>query len=74
MKMAEIFQWDIDFHQDVQAGDEFTVIHEELWREGEKLRDGEILAAEFINRGTSYRAAPVHRRERRCELLHTRRP
>ena len=55
--MAEIFQWDIDFHQDVQAGDEFTVIHEELWREGEKLRDGEILAAEFINRGTSYRAA-----------------
>ena len=57
MKMAEIFQWDIDFLKDVRAGDEFTVIYEELWREGEKLKNGEILAAEFINRGTPYRAA-----------------
>ena len=57
MKMAGIFQWDIDFLQDVRVGDEFTVIYEELWSEGEKLRDGEILAAEFINRGASYRAA-----------------
>ncbi len=57
MNMAGIFQWDIDFIQDVRVGDEFTVIHEELWRNGIKLRDGEIVAAEFINRGTSYRAA-----------------
>lgn len=57
MKMAEIFQWDIDFLQDVRAGDEFTVVYEELWREGEKFRDGEILAAEFINKGNSFRAA-----------------
>ena len=57
MKMAEIFQWDIDFLKDVRAGDEFTVIYEEFWRDGEKLKDGEILAAEYINRGASYRAA-----------------
>lgn len=57
MEMAEIFQWDIDFLKDVRAGDEFTVIYEEIWSEGEKLKDGDILAAEFINRGTSYRAA-----------------
>ena len=57
MNMAGIFQWDIDFIQDVRVDDEFTVIHEELWRDGIKLRDGEIVAAEFINRGTSYRAA-----------------
>ena len=57
MKMAEIFQWDIDFLKDVRVGDEFTVIYEQLWREGEKLKDGEILAAEFINRGIHYRAA-----------------
>lgn len=57
MKMAEIFQWDIDFLKDVRAGDEFTVIYEEIWREGEKLKDGVILAAEFINRDTPYRAA-----------------
>ena len=57
MKMAEIFQWDIDFLKDVRSGDEFTVIYEEFWREGEKLKDGVILAAEYINRGTAYRAA-----------------
>ncbi len=57
MNMAGIFQWDIDFIQDVRIGDEFTVIYEELWRDGVKLRDGEIVAAEFINQGTSYRAA-----------------
>jgi len=56
MNMAGIFQWDIDFIQDVRIGDEFTVVHEELWREGVKIKDGEIIAAEFINQGTSYRA------------------
>jgi len=57
MNMAGIFQWDIDFIQDVRIGDEFTVIYEELWRNGTKLRDGEIIATEFINQGTPYRAA-----------------
>jgi len=57
MNMAGIFQWDIDFIQDVRIGDEFTVIYEELWREGVKLRDSEIVAAEFINQSSPYRAA-----------------
>ena len=57
MQMAEIFQWDIDFLRDVRAGDEFTVIYEEIWSEGEKLKNGAVLAAEFINRGTPFRAA-----------------
>jgi murein DD-endopeptidase MepM/ murein hydrolase activator NlpD len=57
MDMAGIFEWDIDFIQDVREGDEFTVIYEELWRDGVKLRDGEIVAAEFINQGKSFRAA-----------------
>lgn len=57
MDMAGIFEWDIDFIQDVRAGDEFTVIYEELWRDGVKLRDGQIIAAEFINQGKSFRAA-----------------
>jgi murein DD-endopeptidase MepM/ murein hydrolase activator NlpD len=57
MDMAGIFEWDIDFIQDVRVGDEFTVIYEELWRDGVKLRNGEIVAAEFINQGKTYRAA-----------------
>ena len=57
MNMAGIFQWDIDFIQDVREGDQFTVIYEELWRDGVKLRNGDIVAAEFVNQGKRYRAA-----------------
>jgi murein DD-endopeptidase MepM/ murein hydrolase activator NlpD len=57
MDMAGIFEWDIDFIQDVREGDKFTVIYEELWRDGVKLRDGEIVAAEFVNQGKPFRAA-----------------
>lgn len=57
MDMAGIFEWDIDFIQDVREGDQFTVIYEELWRDGVKLRDGEVVAAEFVNQGKSFRAA-----------------
>ncbi len=57
MDMAGIFEWDIDFIQDVRVGDSFTVVYEELWRDGVKLRDGQIVAAEFVNEGKSFRAA-----------------
>jgi murein DD-endopeptidase MepM/ murein hydrolase activator NlpD len=57
MDMAYMFQWDIDFIQDVRVGDSFTLVYEELWRDGEKLRNGDIVAAEFINQGDVYRAA-----------------
>src|SRR5690606_27824974 len=51
MNLAGIFGWDIDFALDIREGDQFRVIHEEIYRDGEKLRDGEILAATFINDG-----------------------
>lgn len=56
MDLANIFGWDIDFALEIRAGDQFRVIYEEHRLEGEKLRDGPILAAEFTNRGTTYRA------------------
>jgi murein DD-endopeptidase MepM/ murein hydrolase activator NlpD len=57
MDMAAIFEWDIDFILDPREGDTFTVIYEELWRDGVKLRDGQIIAAEFVNQGKTFRAA-----------------
>ncbi|MBN1240637.1 MAG: M23 family metallopeptidase [Gammaproteobacteria bacterium] len=57
MNMAGIFQWDIDFIQDVRVGDTFTVMYEEIWRDGTKIGHGPIIAAEFVNRGRSFRAA-----------------
>lgn len=56
MDLARIFGWDIDFVLDIRAGDRFTVLYEEIYRDGEKLRDGDILAAEFVNRGNRYKA------------------
>lgn len=56
-EIAGIFEWDIDFQLEVRTGDSFTVVYEELWRDGVKLRNGEIVAAEFVNRGNVHRAA-----------------
>lgn len=56
MELAHIFGWDIDFALDIRGGDSFAVVYEELYRDGEKVRDGEILAVEFINQGERFRA------------------
>lgn len=56
MELAAIFGWDIDFVLDIRSGDQFRFVYEEHYLDGEKIRNGNILAAEFINRGRSYRA------------------
>jgi murein DD-endopeptidase MepM/ murein hydrolase activator NlpD len=56
MKLANIFGWDIDFVLDIRAGDRFNLIYEKVYRDGEYLRDGEILAATFINQGDRFQA------------------
>jgi len=56
MELAGIFGWDVDFALDIRRDDRFTVIYEALYRDGEKIRNGKILAAEFINRGERFRA------------------
>jgi len=56
MELASIFGWDIDFVLDIRTGDRFTVLYEEIFRDDEKVRDGNIIAAEFINQGKSHRA------------------
>ncbi|MGQ0585937.1 MAG: OapA family protein [Gammaproteobacteria bacterium] len=56
IELADIFGYDIDFVQDIRVGDRYTVIYEDLYKDGKKLRAGNILAAEFINQGQSLRA------------------
>jgi murein DD-endopeptidase MepM/ murein hydrolase activator NlpD len=56
MQMAEIFAWDIDFALNLRNGDKFTVLYEKLYVEDQEISGGEILAAEFVNRGQLYRA------------------
>jgi murein DD-endopeptidase MepM/ murein hydrolase activator NlpD len=56
MELAGVFAWDIDFALDIRRDDWFAAVYEEVWQDGEKLRDGSILAAEFGNQGRVYRA------------------
>ena len=58
MEIVNIFGWDIDFVLDIRNGDRFRVLYEELYLDGEKVGEGEIIAAEFWNQGrhlTAYR-------------------
>ncbi len=51
MELAGIFGWDIDFVYDIRKGDRFEVVYEELYLGDEKIDNGKILAARFVNRG-----------------------
>ena len=55
-EMAKVFGYDIDFAQDLRVGDRFNVVYEEIYRDGERLRAGDLLAATFINQGHRYTA------------------
>ena len=56
MKLANVFGWDIDFVLDIREGDRFMLVYEKLYRDGEFLRDGDLLAATFINQGERFQA------------------
>lgn len=56
LKLASAFGYDIDFAQDLRKNDSFTVLYDDVYREGERLRDGEIIAATFINQGKHFTA------------------
>lgn len=56
MALANIFGWDIDFILDIRQGDSFSMLYQEKYIEGDKIGNGEIIAAEFINQGKSYKA------------------
>ncbi len=56
MELANIFGWDIDFGLDIRRGDNFSLVYEEKYLDGEKIGNGAILAAEFTNQGQTYRA------------------
>lgn len=51
LKVARVLGYDIDFAQDLRLGDSFAVIYEQVFRDGEHVRDGDVLAVSFINRG-----------------------
>lgn len=56
IQLAEIFSNDIDFHRALRKGDRFSVVYEMLEGDGEPLRAGRVLSAEFSTLGKTYQA------------------
>ncbi len=56
VQMAEIFSGDIDFRRALRKGDRFNVVYETLEADGEALRTGRVMSAEFVNAGKAFQA------------------
>jgi murein DD-endopeptidase MepM/ murein hydrolase activator NlpD len=69
MKLASIFASEIDFVLDIREGDEFAVIYDEYWRDGRKVSEGDVLAAEFMTQGVRYRAVRYQDSEGRADYF-----
>lgn len=56
VQLAEVFSGDIDFRRALRKDDRFSVVYETLEADGEPLRSGRVLSAEFRNGGKTYAA------------------
>ena len=56
VQIAEIFSTNIDFRHALRKGDRFNVVYETLEADGETMRAGRVLSAEFVNEGKAYQA------------------
>lgn len=55
-QLAEIFSNEIDFRTALRKGDRFNLVYETLEADGEPLRPGRVLSAEFVNAGKTHQA------------------
>ena len=46
-----IFGWDIDYAYDIRNGDKVKILYEDIYSNGRLVSHGDILAAEFTNKG-----------------------
>ncbi len=49
---ADVLAWDVDFYQDVRAGDRMRMVVEKVFADGKLVRYGEVLAAEYDGAAT----------------------
>jgi murein DD-endopeptidase MepM/ murein hydrolase activator NlpD len=54
MEMADIFGGVIDFALETRSGDNFGILYEEKFLDGEFIGNGEIMAAQFTNQGKQF--------------------
>ena len=54
-KLSEVYAWEIDFFA-LQPGDQFRMIYEQLYIDGNPYAYGDIVAAEFVHEGDTTKA------------------
>ena len=55
-QLIAMFGWQIDFSMDIQKGDRFSLIYEELFLDDKKISNGDIIAAELFVSGKRLQA------------------
>ena len=55
-QLVDIYSGDIDFHRQLRLGDRFSVVYETLEADGEPLRTGRVVSAQFVNGGRTLEA------------------
>jgi murein DD-endopeptidase MepM/ murein hydrolase activator NlpD len=55
-QLSDIFAWDIDFTSDLREGDTYRILVEGYYLNGVLKKYGNILSAEFVNQGKTFRA------------------
>lgn len=56
VQLADVFSSEVDFHRDLRPGDRFAVVFEAFYSNGEFVRSGRIVAAQFTNAGRTSQA------------------
>lgn len=56
VQLAQVFSDSIDFRRALRKGDHFSVVYETLEADGEPMRTGRLLSADFQNNGKNFNA------------------
>ena len=72
VQLAEIFSGQVDFRRSLRKGDRLSVVYEALQADGETMRSGKVLSAEFVNNGQIKPSGVVSRcKQQQRPVLHT---
>jgi murein DD-endopeptidase MepM/ murein hydrolase activator NlpD len=55
-KLADVYQWDLDFAKDLRRGDRFQILYQEIQLDGKFHEVGTVLAAVYDNHGRLHEA------------------
>lgn len=64
LDFAEVFAWDFDFASDSQPGDRFRMLVEKIFAEGQFVKYGRILVAEYESEGKVHTGIYFREKER----------